>query len=309
MQLLLAYWGVVIIWSTTPLGIAGSNHSLTFWSAAGLRMILALPLILLIVVIRRRPFIPNRKVALAYLVAAMGFTPQMSLVYWAAQYVPTGVISIVFAFSPCLTYLASLVVLRDSRLVPVQALALVVALAGMGVIYADQLRLGPEAVMGLAALLLSVCLFAVSIVWLKRLTGDMTLDPFCQAGGTMLFAFPVFLVCWLVFDGEVPTAISSRSITAIVYLAIFGSVVGTTLYFYIMRHMSPVTVSLVTLITPLFAMAIGKLFLDEDLTLRMLLGALLVLVALIIFEGLPLRFYRWLRQPAVKEEMGAEGEG
>lgn len=294
MKVIIAYWSVVLIWSTTPLGIATSNHSLTFWTAAGLRMVLAFALVSVIILYRRRPFLPNRRVALAYLVAALGLSPQMSLVYWAAQHVPTGVMSLVFAFNPALTALVSLFVLRDSRLSPRQLAALLLAVVGMGIIYMDQLSLRPESGLGIAALFLSTAIFAVSAVWLKRLTADLTLDPFCQTGGTLLFAMPIYFLVWLKFDGQVPMSISTDSMVAVIYLAALGSVGGFTLYFYILRHMPVITVSLITLITPIFAMAIGGIFLDEPVTAQLVIGSATVLMSLLLFEGMGLRYLRRL---------------
>jgi drug/metabolite transporter (DMT)-like permease len=291
-KVIIAYWSVVLIWSTTPLGIATSNNSLSFWSAAGLRMMLAFAVVAIIIAIRRKPFLPNRQVALAYLVASLGLSPQMSLVYWAAQHVPSGVVSLVFAFSPCLTAVVSLMVLRDTRLAARQVFALFLAVAGMAIIYLDQLSISRTSALGIAALFLSTAIFAVSSVWLKRLTADVTLDPFCQTGGTLLFAMPVFFVIWLVFDGQVPTSIGMDSSVAVVYLAVLGSVGGFTLYFYILKHMSVITISLITLITPVFAIAIGTFFLDEPLTARLVVGSATVLMSLVIFEGLGLRYLR-----------------
>jgi probable blue pigment (indigoidine) exporter len=294
MKVIIAYWSVVLIWSTTPLGIATSNNSLTFWSAAGLRMVLAFAVVAVIIAIRRKPFLPNRQVALAYLVASLGLSPQMSLVYWAAQHVPSGVVSLVFAFNPCLTAVVALLVLRDSTLNLRQVFALLLAVAGMAIIYLDQLSVSRESALGIAALFLSTGIFAVSSVWLKRLTSDLTLDPFCQTGGTLLFAMPVFFVIWLTFDGQVPTSIGMDSAIAVVYLAVLGSVGGFTLYFYILKHMSVITISLITLITPVIAIAIGTAFLDEPLTAQLVVGSLTVLLSLLLFEGMGLRYLRRL---------------
>jgi drug/metabolite transporter (DMT)-like permease len=162
----------------------------------------------------------------------------------------------------------------------------------MAIIYFDQLSVSTESALGIAALFLSTAIFAVSSVWLKRLTSDMTLDPFCQTGGTLLFAMPVFFIIWLSFDGEVPTSIGMDSAIAVVYLAVLGSVGGFTLYFYILKHMSVMTISLITLITPVIAIAIGTTFLDEPLTAQLVIGSLTVLLSLLIFEGMGLRYLR-----------------
>lgn len=287
MQVVLAYWSVVFIWSTTPLAISVSNQGLSFWTAAGLRMLLAFIVVSLIIVVRRQPLMLSRQALMAYAVSAIGLSPQMSLVYWAAQHVPSGVVALMFAFTPCLTALASLLILRDSRLSARQITALALAILGMAIIYLDQLSISRESALGLVALFVSTAIFAVSSVCLKRVTdeGKVNLDPFCQTGGTLLFALPIYFVVWSYFDGEVPAAIEFSNAAAIIYLAVMGSVAGFTLYFYILQRMSVMTVSLITLMTPVVAMGIGTVFLGEALTLRLVLGAVTVLLSLFLFEG------------------------
>lgn len=293
MRVLLAYWSVVVIWSTTPMAIAISNSGFSFWSAGGLRLLLATTVIMIIVTPRRAPFFPNRYAPLAYGVAAMGLGPQMCLVYWAAQYVPSGVVSIIFSLSPCFTYLASLIILRDSKLSARRVFALICAVLGMVIIYLDQLDLNAKAALGLAALLLSTSIFALSSVCLKKLNDKVQLDPFCQTGGTLLFTLPIIGTAWFVFEGKLPTEIHWPAISAVAYLAICGSVMGFTLYFYILRRMNVVTVSLITLITPVIAIGIGVLILDEVFTWRLALGASVVLCALALFEGVGVKGLPW----------------
>lgn len=292
MQVVIAYWSVVFIWSTTPLAIAASNQGMSFWTAAGLRMLLAFVVVSLIILVRRQPLMLSRPALMAYLVSAIGLSPQMSLVYWAAQHVPTGVVALMFAFNPCLTAAASLLILRDSRLSLRQVAALGLALVGMAIIYLDQLSISRESALGLAALFLSTAIFAVSSVCLKRLTEETKLDPFCQTGGTLLFALPIYFAVWSYFDGQMPQQIELSNAAAITYLAVFGSVGGFTLYFYILQHMSVMAVSLITLITPVAAMGIGTIFLGEVLTVRLGLGAATVLMSLFIFEGRGLQALR-----------------
>ncbi|GAB1256461.1 EamA family transporter [Aurantivibrio plasticivorans] len=292
MSVVFAYWGVVLIWATTPLGITASNDSLTFWSAAGLRLLAATCLAIMIIMLRRKPLFPHRTAVLSYITAALAFAPQMSLVYWAAQHVTSGVISIIFALSPCLTCLASLLILRDTKIAFYQVLALICAVLGIVVIYADQLTLGEVAVWGMLAVLLSVVIFALGTVVLKKLSQNYVLDPVCQSGGSLLFSLPVFGVMWWVFDGRVPESISTTSLVAVSYLASIGSIVGSSLYFFVMQRMNIVSVSLITLITPILAIGIGVVFWGEHVSATLLMGAVMVLLSLLVFEGIPLKLWR-----------------
>ncbi len=291
MHLIIGYWLVVAIWSTTPMGMVVSNESVSFMSAAGLRLLAALVILLAIAAVRKKSLIPHPDAIKMYLIAALGICPQMSLVYWSAQYVPSGVMSIVFALSPCFTYIASLFLLSESTDLSGRKIAsLLFAVAGMGIIFVDQLNLSVQAAWGIVALLASAVCFAVSTVLLKRYSSNVNLDPLSQTTGTLLFSFPLFALCWWLFDGVVPDNVSMRSVAAISYLAFFGSVVGFSLYFWVFQRMNVVTVSLITMISPLFAITMGTLFLHEQFTLRIAGGGIMVLMSLLYFEGITLRY-------------------
>lgn len=88
MPILLAYIGVVLIWSTTPIAIQLSNHSLSFMAACALRMLLALAVALLINAVLRRRLFDRAGVWQVYLAAGIGIFPNMPVVYWSAQWIP-----------------------------------------------------------------------------------------------------------------------------------------------------------------------------------------------------------------------------
>jgi drug/metabolite transporter (DMT)-like permease len=66
-------------------------------------------------------------------------------------------------------------------------------------------------------------------------------------------------MAWWLTDGHVPAAIPARAEVAIVYLGVFGSVLGFALYYYVIKHMGTGKVSLITLITPVIALLLGSL--------------------------------------------------
>ena len=78
-----------------------------------------------------------------------------------------------------------------------------------------------------------------------------------------------------------------------VYLAIFGSLLGYTLFFFILKRLSASVVSLVTLMTPLLAMLLGVWIADERFTFQLLLGVGMVILALLLYIDIGLvRLYK-----------------
>lgn len=292
MPILLAYVVVVLIWSTTPLAIQFSSDSLSFMAACALRMSLALGLALVINTLLGRRLFDRPGVWQVYLAASIGIFPNMPVVYWSAQWVPSGLIAVIFSLSPFVTGLLSWWLLGDNPFNRKRLLALVLAVLGLGVIFRDQVQVDAQAALGIGGILASCLMFSLSSVWLKKINAGS--DAFNQTAGSLLFALPGLLLLWWWLDGDWPAAMGSLSWGAVIYLAILGSLLGFTLFFYVLGNMSPTAVSMITLITPVLALTLGSLLAGEQLSARILAGAGLVAMGLLLYLDLLTPVRRWL---------------
>ena len=94
MSVPLSYITVILIWTTTPLAIKWSSEGPGFVFAVSSRMILGALLAMLLAMILRL-HIPWHKSAIkAYLYSGLGIAVSMMFVYWAAQFIPSGWISL-----------------------------------------------------------------------------------------------------------------------------------------------------------------------------------------------------------------------
>lgn len=290
MAVLLAYISVVLIWATTPLTIQWSTDSLSFIAAVVLRMSIALAIGLLINAILRRKLFAQPKAWQVYAAGAIGIFPNMPVVYWSAQFIPSGLVAVVFAMSPFVTGLMALLLLKDNPFSVRRVLAFSLALLGLVVIFNHQIKFDARAAGGVAGILLSCFLFSFSSVLVKKL--DVKVDSFNQALGTLLFSLPFLLATWWFVDGHLPVSISTKSIAAVAYLATFGSLLGAALFFYVLANMSPTAVSLITFMTPVLALILGAVVAHETLGLQLWIGAGLVVTALLLYLNLPMG--RWI---------------
>ncbi len=64
-----------------------------------------------------------------------------------------------------------------------------------------------------------------------------------------------------------------------------ATAVGFSLYFYILKHMSPTRVALVTLMSPVLALWLGQVLNNEPITREVLAGTALIMSALLLFEN------------------------
>ncbi|MDV2078124.1 DMT family transporter [Marinobacter xestospongiae] len=277
-----AYLTVVLVWATTPLGIALSGATLHPILAGALRMAIAAVLGLLLVAALRIPLRWRGPALRSYGWALLGVYAALSLSYLAAQSVPSGLISVLYGLSPMVSAVLARWLVNEPAMPAYKWLACGIALTGLVVLFGHDLAVGSARLSGLLMLLVAVFLFSLSAVMVKRT--DARSHPLAQTVGTVVLSVPLFVLTWWLLDGQAPTLDwASPSPWAVLYLAVFGSLLGFVSYFHVLHHLPASTVALVTLITPVFAMALGHWFNDEVLSATVLQGSGLILVGLAVF--------------------------
>lgn len=285
---LLAYTLVILIWSTTPLAIKWGNDSISPITAVSLRILLAVAICLVVCLAWRRYSAFRRCYWPGYLVGSVGIFPNLALVYYAAQYIPSGLIAVLFGLSPFITGVAAHFLLKENLLSGRKILALLIALSGLLLIFFSQMAVGEDAAYGVVLMIASATLFSLSSVGVKRLGGQVPVHSFDQTLGTMAFALPGMALAWYLLDGNTELVFSASSLWALLYLAIVASVLGFLAFFYALDKLGVGPVSLVPLITPVLALWIGVVMAGETVGLHTMLGTGLILCGLLLYQGLGL---------------------
>ncbi|CAA0080956.1 Uncharacterised protein [BD1-7 clade bacterium] len=279
------YLAVIFIWSTTPLAIKISNSGLSAFASVALRMVMAFVLTAIVIAMIKHSAGLKRRHWPLYVVSSLGLFPNMLVVYLAANYIPSGLISVMFAMTPIASGLFASRMLGEPFLVARKMLALLVALCGLAMIFLAQAQLGPDAIFGIGLMALSVVIFSLSQVGSKYLQQRYSAEPLEQTFGALTFAIPGFVASWYVFDGAVPTVFEASSLWAVIYLAVIGSLLGFAAYFSILQQLPVALVSVIPLITPMLALWLGVVVLNETISLPLVLGSVLILSALAGYDG------------------------
>lgn len=282
MSVPLSYITVILIWTTTPLAIKWSSEGTGFVFAVSSRMLLGAVLAMLLALVMRLDIPWHKSAIKTYLFSGLGIAVSMMFVYWAAQYIPSGWISLIFGLSPIITGLLMFVVHGENEFTKDKLLGLFLGLAGLAVIFTTGFALSAKALMGLIAVLLSTVIYSLTAIKVKQHSDGIPALTVTAAG--LMFAVPVYSISWYFLDGELPETIASRAGMSILYLAFFGSVIGFALFFYILKHVSASRVSLITLVTPVLALLLGRYLNDEPLTIEIAAGALMILAGLALYE-------------------------
>jgi len=278
----LAYIFIVLLWSTTPLAIKWSAEGPGFLFGVTARMTIGAACTLMALGLSQQRLIWHLKALQTYCAVALQIYGSMLVVYWAAQFIPSGWISVIFGLTPLMTALLVAFWLAERSLTKGKVLSYILGIVGLVVMFGSALQLGHEAAMGICGVLVATFLQSFSAVWVKRI--DAKLPALTQVTGGLLLSLPLYLLTWVSFDGHWPTDLPITSWASIVYLGVIATTIGFALYYYLLIYLSAARVALITLISPVMALALGHFVNHEPLTIKVLIGSALILLALVSHE-------------------------
>jgi drug/metabolite transporter (DMT)-like permease len=235
-----------------------------------------------------------------YLISGLTLYIAMSFVYWAAQHIPSGWISVVFGLSPIFTSVLASMILKDQHLSGMRLTGMLIGLIGLIVVFIEGISISTMTMLGIAGTVISTASQSIGSVLIKQQEPDF--HPIAITAGSIVIALPLFILNCVVVGGW-PETIPARSALSILYLGLLGSAVGFPLYFYLLKNLAPERVAIVTLITPVTALLIGSFLNGEIISSKVVLGTALILAGLAIYEyGKYLPHVkkwkiRWLQRP------------
>lgn len=256
------------VWGTTYLGIAIAIETIPPILMTGVRFVVG-GLIMLAIAIARGARIPRDPKTLANL-ALVGIlligVGNLSVV-WAEQWVPSGIAALLVATAPFWMALIELF-RRDGERVTVRSgIGMLIGFAGVAMLVT------PGATGGHWSVPLLIGAIAIQIGGIAWQLGSAiskynvrNVPLMMSAALQMLFGGVILTIIAFAIGDFARFSISTRSLVAIVYLTIFGSVIAYSAYVYALSHLSTTVTPLYAYINPVVAMILGWLILKEPLT-------------------------------------------
>jgi drug/metabolite transporter (DMT)-like permease len=286
-RLLAAFLLLTLVWGTTWAVIRVGLAGIPPFTGVALRFTIA-GLLLLALVPRfevrlgRRP--RERWLWLAN--GLLSFCLSYAIVYWSEQHIPSGLAAVLFATYPLFVAALAHFLLPGERLAARAALGLLLGFAGVAVIFSDDLRLlgGDRVRLAAAVMLVSPLASALSTILVKRWGSGV--HPLSLAAVPMLGAGLAMALVALAFESDRTLVFDARSVGALLYLAVLGSAVTFTVYYWLLARVTATRVALMSYLIPIVAVAIGALAFDEPVRPRLLAGSLLVLLGLVFVHQL-----------------------
>jgi drug/metabolite transporter (DMT)-like permease len=266
------------IWGSTWLFIKLGLNDLPPLTFAGIRFVIASTILLALIFARRLP-LPRTRAdwMLLATTGVLSFSLNYGLLFWGEQYISSGLAALLQATIPAFGLVFAHLYLPGEPLTRAKIFGVVMGVAGVGVIFSNQLRIaGPQALAGCAALVLSSICVAYGNVLVKA--RGKNLDPAILAGGQMLFGLIPLLLIGISLEGDPFHFHWTRmAFIALFYLAIVGSVVAFLLYYWLVQHMDVTKTMLIALVTPVIAVTLGVMVLREELNWRTFAGGAMII--------------------------------
>jgi len=274
------------IWGSTWLVIKVGYGGLGPFNVAAVRFFVAGLLCAPIVPLARARWPRGRSEwLLVTFVGIVLFGLDYGLIYWSEQFIDSGLTAVLFATLPLITLFAAHLYLPGEPITARKLSGTLLAFVGVVVLFGDHLRLDPEKAAAMAAAVAGAAFAAAAAVVTKRhgaaLHPAALNAPAMLIGGAMLAAASFA-------TGEAFTLPRDRqAMAAIAYLAVAGSVVSFLAYFSLLKTWSATSVSFISVFTPVIALALGFVFLDERPTPLTAIGGVLILagVTLALTKG------------------------
>ena len=267
---------ICLIWGSTWLAIKVGLGGVPPFLAAGLRFLLAATIAGLMLVAQRKRIKLTREDKICVLsLGLLLFWLDYAFVYWAEVQISSGLTAVLFSTMPLFTALLSAFWTRSEPLSPRKVAGILVGVAGTLALFWPHERLGAMQVLGMLSVLAGSFVAAVNLVMIKKWGRHS--DPFVLnffgmgLGAAMLLAMSAAVERW-------SAVVWTRSnVLAMVYLAVVGSVIAFSAYYYLIKRMAATVVSLSTLIIPIVALALGRAILGETVTPAAIAGIVTVL--------------------------------
>jgi drug/metabolite transporter (DMT)-like permease len=273
-----AFLLLTLIWGSTWAVIRVGQEGIPPLTGVALRFGIAS--VLLLALVRRfgvRFTWSGRELGLWAMNGLFAFSASYTIVYWAEQHIPSGLAAVLFATYPLMVAVLAHFALPGERLGWRASAGILVGLGGVAIIFSDDLQVlgGAHAREVALVMLISPLVSAVATVAIKR--WGQGIHPLSLTAVPMLLTAVLVGILAVVFERDVPLVFDLRSVGALVYLAVLGSAVTFTTYYWMLANAPATRVALIAYTIPIVAVAVGALLFDEPIRPLVLVGGALVL--------------------------------
>jgi drug/metabolite transporter (DMT)-like permease len=212
-------------------------------------------------------------------VGALFFLVGHGTLHWAEQLVPSGLAAVLVATEPI--WIAVFLSISGHATMTARGIVgLILGLSGVALLAGrDMLSASPALMMGGLSILIGAASWGAGIIYAQR--AEVPRDPLVRTATTLLAGAGLLVVASASFGefGRVK-APSFAAIAALAYLAVFGSIIAFTAYYWLLDRYPATLVATHTYVNPVVAVLLGWAFAGEPITPRLMIAMLAIVGAI-----------------------------
>ena len=292
-MIFLAYSLVCLIFATTFLAIKiGVDTGMPPFFSAGLRFFLAgFVLFLWMVWKQKASFSLLLRKEMLITGAALTFGT-FSALYWAEQYVSSGLAAVLSATGPIMILLLQTLFLRQKS--PIHSLyGCLIGFAGVLLLVLPNLSVDVSSlwVVGCIVILIGELGYASGTLYSKKVIATFPkVSPIALNAAQMMYGGAFMLVLSLFTEKvHMDVLFSFKAAGSLLYLIVIGSMVGHSLYYWLVAKTNPVFPATWLYVSPPIAVGVGVLFYNEAVTWITLVGVATIIAGTVLVNGSALK--------------------
>lgn len=274
---------LTFMWSPSFVFIKLAVQDLPPMTVVGLRVSLAAGILYLILVLKKVPLPRGRTIWIRMgIMALFSSVLPFCLFCYAEQSIDSALAAILNGTTPMFTAILAQVFVASDRMTPQKVFGVVLSCVGVVILFAPKLM--SEGVdgttLGMSAALIAAFSYALSHVYGKLYTTGLKpfVGPASQLIASSVMIWPLALYHDQIWTLSMP---STSALIGVVGLALMGTVLAFTIYYYLLDHCGPTAISTVACFFPVVGMFLGFLIFDETFSSTGLLAAAIILFGML----------------------------
>lgn len=281
-MILLLYIILCLIWGSTWMGIKIGLEDAPPFISLSLRYILSIIILYSIILIKKYKF-PTTDIKALLKFAYPGlyiYGGSYILVYIGELYISSSLTSVLFASFPLFVAVLSILIIKTEKLNKTAWVGLVLGFLGIITVFYDSLQFSGNLFLGCSLILTSSFVAAYGMIIHKKSYAHE--NVYIATALQMTLGLVPMLLGALIFEDFSDFKFTYKSIGSIIYLSVFGSVIAFAGYYWLMRYITAVKVSLIAFITPIVALLIGVGLFGESLPVATWIGSGIILTGVFL---------------------------
>lgn len=273
-------WGSSFLWIKIGLREVGPLTLVTYRAASAA---LGLGIFLLL---NRRLNLRWSHLLPFFILGVVNAAVPFALITWAELTITSGMASILNSTSPLWVILLGPLFLADEKVTWARTAGLLLGFAGVVVLMMRSLNGAVSPLPGVAAMLVATFCYALGAIFIRKNKAELSTEM--RVFGQFSTAALVMLPAAALFEPPFEIPALPLTWTALLWLGLLGSALASILYFDLIKSAGPTRALLVTYIFPLVGVILGAIFLQESVSINLVIGGAMILAGIwIVNQGLP----------------------